>query len=123
MKIIFITDISIMNYTYIFNQPIKTKVKESIVVMNTCAKSCKEDCVYYNTPLGQCNNATQLFPNDPQWSEFDWYDTFRLGNIIRTFYKSTNGSCVSPTETFEIPLNINVGPIGLPRSCGKFTVK
>ena len=114
-----------MNYTFIFDHSDrKTIVKENMVVMYTCAKDCKEDCVSYKTPLGQCNNAAQLFPNDPQWSEFDWYDAFRSHSekIIRTFYKSTNGTCTFPTETIEIPLDINVGPIGLPRSCGKFTV-
>lgn len=114
-----------MNYTFIFEQKLNTTVEKPVttVVMHTCAKQCKEDCMDYKTPLNQCNNATTLFPNDPQWSDFDWYDVYRSGELVRTFYKSKYGTCSLPTETFTIPLGINVGPIGLPRSCGKFTVE
>ena len=113
-----------MNYTYIFeNVNLLTSSPYSIVNMNTCAIDCKDDCKDYNTPLNKCNNAKQLFPGDPQWSDFDWYDIYRSKNIIRTFYNSNDGTCTLPTETFTIPLHISVGPIGLPRSCGKFTVK
>jgi len=92
------------------------------ITMKAC-KDCKSDCVNYKTPIGTCFNPSVLFPHDPQWADFDTKDIyFDSGDFQRTFYESKNGTCVKPTETFTIPLDTAVGPLGDPRPCGIFTI-
>ena len=94
-------------------------------------------CKQYTTPLNQCYNAKNLFPNDPSWSEFDIFDEMRMKNLHRTFYKSTDGSCAGREEStknivpqpvdeeddsFILPLDTCVGPFGPPRPWGKFSL-
>ena len=112
-----------MSYVSIFEEK-RFGVSETptIVTMKTCASNCKEDCKVYQSPLNQCNNASRLFPNDPQWGTLDWKDQIYNGSILRTFYLSSNGTCTTATDNFTIPLNEAVGPIGDPRPCGTFTL-
>ena len=93
------------------------------IVMNAC-KNCKDDCIEYRTPINQCYNPAVLFKNDPQWATFDMKDVYYdTGDFDRTIYASTDGTCTKPTESFTIPLDTAVGPLGSPRSCGTFTIQ
>lgn len=90
--------------------------------MLACATQCTSDCVEYKTPLNQCYSTSALFQNDPQWGSVDMYDHYSEPKhaIIRTMYSSTNKTCQNITDTFTIPLGVNVGPLGEPRPCGSF---
>jgi hypothetical protein len=74
--------------------------------------------------MNQCYQPSLLFLNDPQWANFDVFDSYlNDSSIKRTFYKSTDGTCTTQTDYFIIPLHEKVGPIGDPRPCGQFYFK
>jgi hypothetical protein len=85
-----------------------------------CIDKCVSGCIAYATPVGECFNAQQFFPNDPSWSEFDIFDELiGKASIKRSFFTSSNGTCVGqPTDEFVLPLNQCIGPWGEPRPWG-----
>ena len=99
--------------------------QSTTVVMTVFAANCTDSSREYTSYLHTCHNAQTLFPDDPQWGPFDWYDSYKNGSdeFTRTFYKSTNGTCTTPSETFSIPINVKVGPMGDPRPCGIFHIR
>ena len=60
-----------------------------------------------------------------RWGEFDVIDACDIatGMLSRTFYNSTNGTCIDRTGHVSIPLNECVGPFGKPRPWGTFECK
>lgn len=64
-------------------------------------------------------SPAKLFPGDDTWGAGDVYDKCEGKSLDRTFYDSTNGTCVGHDGGFTIPLNACVGPFGKPR-CALF---
>ena len=104
-----------------------------------CHGKCVEDCQTFETPLGACYNAQQLFPNNPSWSAYDLLDVIpahvaTVPSIHRDddpdefFYRyifdSNDASCRGTvTDSFVLPTDICVGPFGEPRPWGNFSLR
>eukprot|EP00729_Bicosta_minor_P019101 gene19101-322_t len=89
--------------------------------MTTCSNKCDSGCRTYMIPLETCFSPAKLFPGDDTWGAGDVYDKCEGKSLDRTFYDSTNGTCVGHDGGFTIPLNACVGPFGKPRPWGTFT--
>ena len=102
-----------------------------MVNMTVCAQSCSDNCVSYNTPAGHCYNPSKRFPHDPQWGPADTIDVCvstdngdRSGSgtaVNRSFFASSDGSCIGRTGGFIVPTEDCVGPFGKPRPMGYFS--
>lgn len=96
----------------------------ALLNMTLCHDKCEEDCKTYVTPVGQCFSSGSLFPNDPSWSDgWDVFDEMiQSSTLHRTIFHTQNNTCggEDPTDSFEIPLGVCVGPFGRPRPWGIF---
>ena len=106
-----------------------------------------ESPVTYHPPVGTCFSPKALWPDDSAWGSADVLDSCvsSAGSAIkhavapgvgiakagstgvapsllrREFFASTNGTCTgAPTDTFDLPLGVCVGPFGKPRPWGVF---
>jgi len=44
-----------------------------------------------------CFNPRELFPEDKQWGRYDTRDVCNMTHIIRSFFASTNATCLNQT--------------------------
>lgn len=92
-----------------------------------CYGYCQDDCRMFVTPMDNCYNGKQLFPEDPSWSDFDILDEV-VGDDTTVFrrkiFQTTNSTCGSTDfDTFVLPSDGScVGPFGEPRPWGNFSV-
>eukprot|EP01130_Rhizamoeba_saxonica_P011820 TRINITY_DN4926_c0_g1_i1.p1 TRINITY_DN4926_c0_g1~~TRINITY_DN4926_c0_g1_i1.p1 ORF type:complete len:122 (-),score=8.70 TRINITY_DN4926_c0_g1_i1:175-540(-) len=92
-------------------------------IMKICEHKCLFNCKLYKIPLQHCFSPQQLFPGDTTWGTNDVFDRANSSYLVRSFYESSNGSCTTVSDSFEIPLNTCVGPFGPPRPWGIFIVE
>jgi hypothetical protein len=72
--------------------------------------------------VNECFNPQVLFPDSGDvWGEFDVMDTCGPLRLTRTFYSSTDGSCTTVTDSYDLEYNTCLGPFGAPRPWGVFT--
>lgn len=93
--------------------------------MTLCADRCNADCKSYITPVSECYNSGDMFPNDPSWSAgLDVLDSVICQRLTRTIFQTSNGSCTTSDsdDRFLIPLEECVGPFGKPRPWGIFAL-
>ena len=94
-----------------------------VLVTELCVGFCEgDDCRRYETPLGACYSGQALFPNDPSWGDVDFLDHVDGDSLVRTLFRTNDGTCVDATDSWTLPLDECVGPFGKPRPWGKFTV-
>jgi len=55
-----------------------------------------------------CFNPRELFPADKQWGRYDTRDVCNMTHIIRSFFASTNATCLN--QTGLITLNLEPKP-------------
>ena len=93
--------------------------------MTLCSDKCISGCETYIIETGVCFNPQKKFPNSTVWGTSDVLDVFvDYGTRLnRTFFESTNGTCLGNTDGFLFPLNQCVGPFGPPRPWGIFHKK
>jgi hypothetical protein len=92
--------------------------------MTLWTDKCTGDCKSYITPVSECYNSGDLFPNDPSWSGLDVLDTVICQTLIRTIFHTSDSSCTTSDsdDRFKIPLDECVGPFGQPRPWGSFSL-
>jgi hypothetical protein len=93
--------------------------------MTLCKDFCKNGCLSYRTPLGECFNPQKMFPGDISWGESDINDdtvAFTNGQVTfqRTIYSSDDATCTGTPDIETLPLNECIGPFGAPRPWGTF---
>lgn len=94
--------------------------------MTLCRDKCSTDCKTYLTPVSECFNSAEIFPNDASWSGKDVLDAIICQTLRRRIFPSSGGSCSSSNSSdidkFLIPLFECVGPFGQPRPWGTFSL-
>lgn len=105
----------------LWREPAQNKTRENMTVCGPLAKCNPGDCKTYHPPLGACYSPPVLWPCDIQWGSSDTLDTCNATHISRSFYASTDGSCTTRTDGFQLPLHECVGPFGKPRPWGQFS--
>lgn len=84
--------------------------------MTLCHDKCQvEDCKTYLTPVGICFSSVSLFPKDPSWSGLDVFDEIISVTLHRTIFSTDDDTCggdESGRDSFDIPLDVCVGPFG-----------
>ena len=97
-------------------------MKEVMTLCRNCTD--KEGCVghaaKFDVPVGECFSPTKVFPNSSSWGKFDVLDICSKDSLNRTFYASTDGSCSNVTDSYNLELNVCLGPFGQPNPWGIF---
>ena len=90
--------------------------------MTVCKTRCSGGCVSYTTPVGRCWSPAKRYPHNPQWGTTDILDVCLDGGrqVNRSFFASTNGTCMHHTGGFLLPTAACIGPFGPPRPWGTF---
>ena len=104
----------------LWREPAQNKTRENMTVCGPLAR-CTEDCKTYQPPLGACYSPPILWPRDSQWGSSDTFDECNATHLSRSFYASTDGTCATRTDGFDLPLHACVGPFGKPRPWGQFS--
>jgi len=99
---------------------------ETMVLCANCTKgegcSTDTDSISFSLPVGKCYSPLQLYPESGDvWGDFDVLDECGALRMKRTFYASSDGTCTTETDSYELEYDTCLGPFGLPRPWGVFT--